>query len=335
MDENIKSKGGNARAAALSKEQRSEIARKGALAKWDASTPAVLLGSQLTLGGVTVDCYVTEDGERLIAGRGMQDILKLVDDAPSTQKAGSRMTRLLNNKQIKPLIYKDKSMDHFMPKKRRFNGRNINGYNAEMLVDICEGVLDARKQGVIKTVRMAIVAEQCEIILRGLAKTGIVALIDEATGYQNLRPADSLRMYFDQVLKKELSAWTKKFPDEYYENIYKLKGWEWPGMGKNRYSVVAKYTNNLMYGRILPGLTEELEARNPKDEKGRRKNKHHQWFNDDAGQKLFSAQMFTVLALQRACLNRTGDKWKHFLDMIDEVLPKKKAPMPLFPNHSD
>jgi hypothetical protein len=330
------SNGGLARAASLTKEQRSEIARKGALAKWDANTPTVLLGGKLILGGIEVDCYVTEDGERLIAGRGMQDVLKLVDDdVSSAQKAGSRMTRLLNNKKIKPLIYKDKTQDHFLPKKRRYNGRNINGYNAEMLVDICEGVLDARKIGETKTARMAIVAEQCEIILRGLAKTGIVALIDEATGYQSIRPADSLRAYFDQVLRKELSAWSKKFPDEYYENIYKLKGWEWPGMGKNRYSIVGKYTNNLLYGRILPGLTEELELRNPKNSKGFRKGKHHQLLNDDAGEKIFSAQMFAVLALQRACLNKTGDKWQHFLNMMDEILPKKKDVMPLFPEHKE
>jgi hypothetical protein len=43
-----------------------------------------------------------------------------------------------------------------------------------------------------------------------------------------------------------VAAWVKKFPDEFYENIYKLKGWRWPGMSKNRYSVVGHYTNNLV-----------------------------------------------------------------------------------------
>jgi P63C domain len=75
----------------------------------------------------------------------------------------------------------------------------------------------------------------------------------------------------------------KKFPNEFYENIYKLKGWVWPGMGKNRYSVVSKYTINLIYDRIAPGLTAELIERSPKDDKGARKNKLHQWLNDDYG----------------------------------------------------
>jgi hypothetical protein len=332
---NNAAKGGRARAKLLTKEEKSEIAKKGADMRWDKTVPTVLLGAKLSLGGVEVDCYVTDDGERLIAGRGMQEILNLVDkELPqSGQKPGSRLTRLLSNKILNPLIYRDKSKDHFSPKKRRYQGRIIAGNNAEMLVDICEGMLEARKQGVLKTARQGIVAAQCELIMRGLAKTGIVALIDEATGYQNLRPADGLRTYFDEILRKDLAAWFKRFPDEYYENIYKLKGWEWPGMKKNRFSVVGTYTNDLVYGRIVPGLQEQLEKRNPKNEKGYREHKHHQWLNDDAGDKLFSAQMFTIIALQRACLNKAGNKWNHFMSMMDDVLPRKNSTIPLFPNY--
>lgn len=332
--QNPQSKGGISRDKSLTAKEKSDIGKAGAEARWSTVIPSVLLGGKLTLGGIEVDCYVTEDGERLIAGRGMQDVLKLIDDdVPRAQKAGSRMTRLLNNKVLKPLIYKDKSPDHFEPKKRKFKGKSIAGFNAEMLVDICEGMLDARNQGKLKTARQSIIAAQAEAILRGLAKTGIVALIDEATGYQSLRPADGLRTYFDIVLAKDLAVWVKRFPDEYYENIYKLKGWEWPGMGKNRYSVVGIYTNDLIYGRIIPGLTEELSRRNPRQENGNRAHKHHQLLNDDAGDKLFSAQMFTILALQRACLNKTGDKWNHFLNMMNDILPKKNSTIPLFPHH--
>ncbi len=328
------SKGGLARAKSLTAEERKEIAKKGAESRWDKSLPTVLLGAKLTLGGISVDCYVTEDGERLIAGRGMQDILKLVDDdIPKSQKPGSRLTRLLGNKLLSPLIYKDKSKDHFEPKKRRYQGRMIAGFNAEMLVDICEGMLEARANGILKTARQSIITAQCELIMRGLAKTGIVALIDEATGYEKFRPADGLRNYFDNILKNDLAAWFKRFPDEFYENIYKLKGWEWTGMSVNRYSVVGKYTNDLVWERIVPGLKEELNKRNPKDTKGNRKHKHHEYLNDDAGDKLFSQQMFTILALQRACLNKSGDKWSHFISMMDDVLPKRGTTIDIFPYH--
>lgn len=317
--------GGIARAAALSDKEKTQIAKMGAEARWHKEMPEILCDGKLPLGSLTLDCYVTVDGQRLISGRGMQEALRLVDEEVplSGQKPGSRMTRLLNNKKLNPLIFKDKSPDHFLPIKARWQGRTINGYNAEMLADICEGMLEARKvfKGKLNP-RQTIVADQCEILMRAFAKVGITALVDEATGYQKLRPADGLRTIFDQILRKDLAAWFKRFPDEYYENIYHLRGWEWPGMSKNRYRVVAHYTNDLIYERMVPGLTEEFNKRNPKDAKGKRAAKNHQWL-DDPGDKLFAQQMFTVLSIQRACLKKAKDKWGSFMRMMNEILPKK------------
>jgi hypothetical protein len=297
----------------------------GAQARWNKEMPEILCEGTLRLGNLEIAAYVTVDGQRLISGRGMQEALKLVDEEVpiSGQKPGSRMTRLLGNKKLKPLIFKDKSPDHFLPIKARWQGRTINGHNAEMLADICEGMLEARNalKGKL-TDRQRIIADQCEILLRAFAKVGITALVDEATGYQKLRPADGLRTIFDQILRKDLAAWFKRFPDEYYENIYNLKGWGWPGMSKNRYGVVAHYTNDLIYERMVPGLKEEFDRRNPKDAKGRRHAKNHQLLADP-GDKLFAQQMFTVISIQRACLKKAKNKWQSFMQMMDEILPKK------------
>jgi hypothetical protein len=324
------SKGGLARADALTPEQRTDIARKAATSRWNTVVPEVLCAGQLKLGNVEIPCYVTQEGQRLISGRGMQEALRLVDvEVPqSGEKPGSRLTRLLNGRYLKPLIFKDKSPDHFSPVKMRFSGRLIHGFNAEMLADICEGMLEARSRGVKLTARQELIVAQCEVLLRAFAKVGIAALIDEATGYQNIRPTDALRAYLETILRQELAAWIKRFPDEFYENIYRLKDWPWPGMSKNRYSVVARYTNDLIYERLAPGLREEFEQRNPKNDKGRRKHKHHQWLAEP-GDQLFAQLMFTVLALQRACLKKGGNKWRAFVSMMDDVLPKKGTTLPL------
>jgi P63C domain len=63
---------------------------------------------------------------------------------------------------------------------------------------------------------------------------------DWCVGGEAVRPQQALQAFLEKIIRKELAAWAKKFPDEFYENIYKLKGWPWPGMGKNRYSVVAQ-----------------------------------------------------------------------------------------------
>ncbi|MES2983739.1 MAG: P63C domain-containing protein [Pseudomonadota bacterium] len=329
--------GGIARDKALSPEKKSEIAKQGADARWKGDIPEVLCEGMLDLGIISIPCYVTHDGQRLISGRGMQEALRLVDEGlpESGQKPGSRMTRLLNNKNLRELIFKNKSADHFLPIRVRWKGIRINGYNAEMLADICEGMLEARNKMADKlSPRHAIVAAQCELLLRAFARVGITALVDEATGYQKLRPADGLKSYFDLILRKELAAWFKRFPDEYYENIYRLRGWEWPGMQKNRYSVVSKYTNDLMYERMMPGLPAEFKQRNPRID-GKKKGKDHMLL-DENGEKLFAQQMFTVIALQRACLNKTGNKWDKFMRMMDDILPKKGKGVQLnLPNLSD
>lgn len=323
--ENKQSNGGTARAESLSSEEMSKIAKMGAEARWSKDIPEILCDGVLNLGVISINCYVTNDGQRLISGRGMQEALRLVDPKvpESGQKPGSRMTRLLNNKKLNPLIFKDKTTDHFLPQKARFKGVIINGFNAEMLADICDGMLQARSKLKDKlTMRQSIVADQCELLMRAFAKVGITALVDEATGYQKLRPADGLRTIFDQILRKDLAAWFKRFPDEYYENIYNLKGWVWPGMGKNRYTVVAHYTNDLIYERMVPGLKEEFKRRNPKNERGLKAGKNHQLL-DEPGDRLFAQQMFTVIAIQRSCLKKAKDKWGHFKRMMDEILPKK------------
>lgn len=55
-----------------------------------------------------------------------------------------------------------------------------------MLVDIADGILEARSH-IKLSPRQEIIADQCEILIRSFAKVGIIALVDEATGYQKVR----------------------------------------------------------------------------------------------------------------------------------------------------
>jgi P63C domain len=79
----------------------------------------------------------------------------------------------------------------------------------------------------------------------------------------------------------------KKFPDEFYQEMFRLKGWPWQGMSINRPQVVGYYTRDIVYARLAPGIVEELERRNPKDDKGERRGRHHQLLTDDIGIRLW------------------------------------------------
>src|SRR6185437_11713803 len=151
-------------------------------------------------------------------------------------------------RQLKPFIDKDLLDGPLAPIDYLDGDRLVRGYDAGVLVEICNIWLRAREARALQKQQLA-KAQKAEILTRALAKTAIVALVDEATGYERVRPQNALQRFLEMLVRKELAAWAKKFPDEFYENIYRLKGWKWPGMSKNRYSVVAHYTNNLVYQR--------------------------------------------------------------------------------------
>jgi hypothetical protein len=142
------------------------------------------------------------------------------------------------------------------------------------------------------------------------------------TGYEKIRPANALQAYIDKVIRKELAVWAKKFPDEFYENIYRLKGWAWPGMKKNRYSVVAHYTRDLIYDRMGPGLLNELERKTPKDSvSGQRPYRFHQWLTEDIGDPMLTQHLTSIVTLQRLAI-ANGHGWRRFVQTVDQVLPR-------------
>lgn len=325
-----KARGGVARANALTADQRKEIARQGAQARWAEKLPSAAFGSSerpLKIGELEIPCYVLDDGRRVIVQRGMMSALDM-SQGTAGRGGGDRLAKFVSTKSLKAFV--DSKLDDVIKEPILFrapNGSKAYGYEATVLADLCEAVLSARKEGELHY-QQEHIAARCEILVRAFAKVGIVALVDEATGYQGVRPQDALQKYLEMIVRKELAAWAKRFPDEFYENIYKLKGWVWPGMGKNRYSVVAHYTRDLVYQRIAPDLLQELESKNPKNEKGERQSKFHQWLTEDVGHPLLAQHLHSLIMFQRLAIS-SGYGWTRFVKMVDAVLPKKGATLEL------
>jgi hypothetical protein len=154
------------------------------------------------------------------------------------------------------------------------------------------------------------------MLMRGLAHVGVVALVDEATGYQEVRDRQALQVILDKFLAKELAAWAKRFPDEFYKEIFRLRKWKWSSL--RRPGVVAAYTKDLVYARLAPGVLDELERKNPVNAKGRRAAKHHQWLSVDVGHPALAQHLHAVIGLMRA-----SDTWEGFKAMIDRAFPKR------------
>jgi hypothetical protein len=320
-----KAVGGKARANSLTPEKRSEIAKNAAAKRW--TNPALKAthgdpSHPLKIGDLEIPCYVLEDGRRVLSLGGMVKALGMSIGSAGGGE-GDRLASFASGKSISPFISKDLAsrMKASIKFQAPTGGTAASGYEATILPDLCDAVLSARKAGALRPQQLH-VGEQCEILVRGFARVGIIALVDEATGYQSVRPADALQAYLEQIISKELAAWVKKFPDEFYENIYKLRGWTWPGMGKNRYSVVGTYTRDLVFERIAPGLLPELERKSPKNEKGHRSNKLHQWLTEDIGDPMLAQHMHSLIMFQRLAL-ASGFGWNRFVKMVDQVMPKR------------
>ena len=97
---------------------------------------------------------------------------------------------------------------------------------------ICETYLDARDAGVLLANQQN-AARAAEIIIRGLARVGIIALVDAATGYEEVRAREELQLILEKYVTAEFRKWLKTFPDEFFEQVYRLQGWEYsPGNSK-------------------------------------------------------------------------------------------------------
>lgn len=133
------------------------------------------------------------------------------------------------------------------------------------------------------------IVEQCKILLRGFAEVGITALVDEATGYQEVRDRLALQKILDKYITNEWAKWTKTFPDEFYKELFRLKCVRYPyGDKGNKPSYVGHWTNDVIYKRLAPGVLRELRENNPRRPSGSRQRKHHQHLTRDYGHPALS-----------------------------------------------
>jgi hypothetical protein len=207
-------------------------------------------------------------------------------------------------------------------------GRAV-GYEAELLPRVAEVYLQFRDDALAETgkvpARYKDIITACDILIRGLAHVGIAALVDEATGYQAVRDRLALQAILDKFLEKEFAAWAKKFPDDFYNEIFRLRGWKWASLRGRRPPLVAVLTNNIVWSRLAPGLLAELKERNPKDEKGNRRARHHQFLTVDVGHPALAQHLHAVIALMRV-----SEDWKGFQALLNQAFPKRSPQKVLF-----
>jgi hypothetical protein len=318
------SKGGKARAARLSKEERQVIARQAAETRWKRedeqkgiSIPKATHIGDLSIGDLNIKCAVLEDGIRVLTRATFVKAIGRTGKAKGGRDYDDefRTPVFLTAKNLRPFIPSGIS-ENSSPIIFRLKGQRCIGYKAELLPQVCGVFLDAERAGVL-TPNQLLIAEKCNILLRGFATVGIIALVDEVTGYQEVRDRQALERILERYIRGELGKWAKTFPDEFYREMFRLRGWQYSPLSVKRPQYIGHLTNDIVYARLAPGVLDELRKREPKDDSGRRKHKFFQWLTDDVGNPRLREHLVATLALMRV-----SNKWEDFSRMLQRAFPK-------------
>jgi P63C domain len=278
--------------------------------------------SPLRIGQIEIPCYVLNNGTRVITQRGMTNALHMKNQ--QGKEGLYRLRAFANGKRLNPFISKDllNATQHPM----LFTGTPggiAYGYEATVLVDLVCAIVDASDAQAL-TRKQHHIAAQCRILIKAFAKVGIIALVDEATGYQADRDQRELHKILAAYLSPELMPWTKRFPEAFYEQMFRLQGWTLAPGSTKRPLKAGELTAQIVYQKMPHGVLEELRRQNPVRRQQKwwsRQYKHHQFLTDSIGHSHLQNHLVLCTGLMLA-----ADSWEQFLRMLHRAVP---SPEPL------
>lgn len=323
-----RAKGGIARAAALTDEQKKAIAQKAAVARWGVKPPkATHKGNFKSDFGIDVECYVLNDEHKtaVISQRGMGVALGF-----STQ-GGGRFPRFISGKTISP--YLGLELKEKLENPLIFQGpttvsdaessKRLHGFDVTLLIDVCKAIVSADSEGKL-TRNQKDIAKQAHIILNASAKAGIKGLVYALSGY---RPeVEEVIQAFKVYVQEEAKKYEQEFPSELYlawQRLYKIpmptRGKPWQFMHLTRRHIY--YPLAKSQGKILE-LLRALKARD-----GDQKRYLFQFLND-IGARALRMHMGRVLEMAESAADDAASYERKFSERFGdqqelEFLPKE------------
>lgn len=260
----------------------------------------------LTINGTKVPCAVlypnSENPIRVIVQREVVGLLT------GNKKGG--FDRYFKSKNLQPFIPEKFKGKLFKETTISFKAGSksmlAQGFEATDIIDICKMYMQARD---VLTGTQKHLLIQAEAIVFAFAKTGINAVIDEATGFELVRDRFAMRRMTEKYLSEELQPYAPEFPDRFYQLIFKLNGWAFDENSiKKRPGIVGKWTNELIYSRFPKGIFGKIKERNIRLESGQLKNKQFQFLNEEEGKKSLREFLSNAMFLMESSANWTKFK---------------------------
>ena len=264
--------------------------------------------------GLEIECYVTDKGIRLLSLRGTARALDI------NVNGGRALLRNLQSKWIQPYI-SDQLKEWILwatnEKIKQIDvlfGPAIIPFKASLFVDICKAYIAANNDKALSESLMR-TYYRLILLMTAFAKTGIDAMVDSITGYKEDNRKEELLKILKIYISEEFLEWTKMFPEEFYEQIFRLKKWgSFQKAGQKMPQVVGFYTNDIVYERLPDKVLVELKKKVRKSENGNNLVKLHQGLSKDYGVLHLERHLIAVIALMKA-----STCWEHFLEMLDKT----------------
>jgi hypothetical protein len=316
-------KGGLVRAANLTPEQRRAIARKASDARWGQDLPQATHDGPLQIADRMLIAAVLSNGKRLLSqgtflealGRSPRPKagtggLGTIDGAPS----------FLQAELLKPFISDELLLSTTPIFFRLKSGQRAIGYDALLLPLVCEVYLKFRdsiladpipKKRKIPT-KYAHIIQSSDALMRGLAKQGIIAMVDQATGYQADKAKEDILKLIEAYISPHLLRWTSKFPHGFFREVYRLHNWEYKAGCTKHPQYLGKFILKYVYDALPPEVLEELKRRLPKNENGNRRANLWRLLTIDTGIPHLDRQITATQTLMQI----SGDKndFKQYYD---------------------
>lgn len=252
---------------------------------------------ELQIGDVALPCYVLDNGERVFSLKGVMVGLIGIEGGPladylmvsGLKDYLSPDLRPDGNGNIAALINFDTGVSGFAKK--------ALGMPIERFMDLCASYSSAYEDERL-TDRQKKIALNANRFLRACAKVGIVALVDEVTGYQYERVQDALQFKLKVFLEEEMRPWEKTFPDEIWMEFSRLTSWNGPVTSRPKWW--GKLVNELIYGYLDKDVAKWLRENTPKPRHGQN---YHQWLSSQYGLKKLIEHIWMVIGMAKACHN--------------------------------
>lgn len=268
--------------------------------------PTARYPGQIDLGGERVDCYVLDNDVRVISLRAAVKAIAGVEGGILGDYVKIQALRGFINSNL----VAEESID--------FNIAGVphpaKGITAEQFIEICNAYVHAMRAESLTTERQKEIAIKCSIVLGACAKLGLIALIDEATGYQRDRPDDALQVKIRLFIAEEMRKWERTFPDQLWEQFGRLTNWK--GTLQHRPKYWGKLVMELIYEYLDADVAQWLRENAPSP---RHRQNYHQWLNEQYGLKKLIEHIWKVVGVASTCQNMPELKQK-----MEEIYGKAK-----------